>query len=171
MNRSILFAGTIAATLMLSACQPGSDADDSDGAVSQAEAALVAPTGTDDNAWKTYLGQVIGRNMEGITERTFNYYLPADTDPQEEGGAFSRMQGDVNGVVLRTVLPGNMLTFSSPNSALMADLIVGAFQGVGVQDSALRGSRVLFIGKAEDEARVRAAVEAVGGEFRFVEAK
>jgi len=169
MNRSILFAGTIAATLLLSACQQGSN--DSGDAVPQAQAALVAPTGNDDNAWKTYLGQVIGRNMEGITERTFNYYLPAGTDPQDAEGAFSRMQGDVNGVVLRTVLPGNMLTFSSPDSAVMADLVVGAFQGEGMQDSALRGSRVLFIGKAEDEARVRAAVDAVGGEFRFIEAK
>ncbi len=37
--------------------------------------------------------------------------------------------------------------------------------------SALRGSQVLFVGKAEDSARVQASVEASGAKYIFVEAK
>jgi hypothetical protein len=73
--------------------------------------------------------------------------------------------------VQRGVLPGNMLSFSSPNSTMMADLIVAAFAAEGVQDTALKGSRVLFIGEAKDESRVAQAVTATGAEFRFVEKK
>jgi hypothetical protein len=114
---------------------------------------------------------VIGINTDGITERTFNYYLPAATDPAEEDGPYSRMMSDVRTVLQRGVLPGNMLSFSSPNSTMMADLIVEAFEDESIQDTALKGSRVLFIGEAKDESRVRQAALSAGAEFRFVEAK
>lgn len=167
MNRPLLLATAIAATLLLSACQPGQNGN----AEQQVEAAPVAPATDDDTAWKAYLGQVIAQNMDGITERTFNYYLPAGVDPAEPEGPYARMKTEISNTLLRTVLPGNMLTFSSPNSTLMADLVVAAFGTEGVQDIALRGSRVLFIGEAKDEARVREAALAVGAEFRFVEVR
>lgn len=167
MNRPLLLATAIAATLLLSACQPGQDGN----AGQQVEAVPVAPATDDDTAWKAYLGLVIAQNMDGITERTFNYYLPAGVDPAEPEGPYSRMKTEISNALLRTVLPGNMLTFSSPNSTLMADLVVDAFGTEGVRDIALRGSRVLFIGEAKDEARVREAALAVGAEFRFVEVK
>lgn len=172
MNRFPLMAAALAAAFLLAACQVDvGDDEERPAKAAVQEAPLVAPTSNDDNAWKAYLGQVIGRNMDGITERTFNYYLPAGTDPNEAGGPFERMRNEVNQAVSRSVLPGNMLTFSSPDSAMMADLVVSAFQGEFVTATALKGSRVLFIGKAEDRERVQAAVEAVGGEFRFVEVK
>jgi hypothetical protein len=172
MNRFALLVAALAASLLLSACQAdiGED-EDSEKVVEAAPVVYAAPKTTDDNAWKEYLTKVIPQHTDGVTERVFNYYLPWATDPAEVDGAYSRMQMDVFGVVSRTVLPGNMLSFSSPNSAMMADLVVESFQGDGVKATALKGSRVLFIGKAEDEARVRASVEALGGEFRFVEAK
>ena len=166
MNRLPLLAAALAATLLLAACRPPAEDE-----AATAPVALTAPTTNDDNAWKTYLGQVIGNNMDGITERTFNYYLPYGADPAEADGPYSRMLGDVQAAVQRGVLPGNMLSFSSPNSTLMADLIVEAFSGEGIQDDALKGSRVLFIGEAKDESRVRQAVLATGAEFRFVEKK
>ena len=48
-------------------------------------------------------------------------------------------------------------------------LIVAAF--TGCQPEAMNGSQVLCIGKAEVNARVQAAVEAVGAKYIFVEAK
>lgn len=167
MNRPLLLVTALAATLLLSACQPGKDGN----AAQTAQAVLLAPAGTDDTAWKTYLGQVIGQNMDGITERTFNYYLPAGVDPAEPAGPYQRMLDDVRNTLLRTVLPGNMLTFSSPNSTLMADLMVAAFESEDIADTALSGSRVLFIGEAKDQSRVRQAALSVGAEFRFVEIK
>lgn len=167
MNRPLLLVTALAATLLLSACQPGQE----EGDAQAAQAVPLAPAGTDDAAWKTYLGQVIGQNMDGITERTFNYYLPAGVDPAEPEGPYQRMLDDVRNTLLRTVLPGNMLTFSSPNSTLMADLVVAAFESEDIADTALKGSRVLFIGEAKDESRVRQAALSAGADFRFVEIK
>ena len=171
MNRFALLAASAALALTLTACQ--AEVGDEDGeAKPEAEAVvLVAPSTGDDAAWKNYLGQVIGNNTDGITERTFNYYLPSDTDPTEADGSYSRMMADVRIALQRGVLPGNMLSFSSPNSTMMADLIVEAFEDESIKDTALKGSRVLFIGEAKDESRVRQAALSAGAEFRFVEAK
>jgi hypothetical protein len=75
----------------------------------------------------------------------------------------------VTAAVSRTVLPGNMLAFGSPDSAKMADLLTSAFSGA--RPDALKGSQVLFVGKAEDSARVQPLIEASGAKYIFVEAK
>jgi hypothetical protein len=67
------------------------------------------------------------------------------------------------------VLPGNMLAFGSPDSGRMATLVVEAFTGVSA--GSLKDVRVLFVGKAEDSERVKAAVEPSGATFVFHEAK
>ncbi len=171
MNRFALLAASAALALTLTACQGEVDDEETEAQPEAEAVVLVAPTGQDDAQWKTYLGQVIGNNTDGITERTFNYYLPADTDPTEADGPYSRMMNDVRGALQRGVLPGNMLSFSSPNSTMMADLIVEAFEDETIKDTALKGSRVLFIGESKDESRVRQAALSAGAEFRFVEAK
>ena len=171
MNRFTLLAASAALALILTACQADVGEDEDDAQVEAEPVALVAPTGNDDASWKTYLGQVINNNTDGITERTFNYYLPTGTDPTEADGPYSRMMIDVRSALQRGVLPGNMLSFSSPNSKMMADLIVEAFEDESIKDTALKGSRVLFIGEAKDESRVRQAALSAGAEFRFVETK
>lgn len=171
MNRFALMAASAALALTLTACQAEVGDDEEESKPEAAPVALVAPTTSDDNAWKTYLGQVIGNNTDGITERTFNYYLPAGTDPTEVDGPYSRMMMDVRTALQRGVLPGNMLSFSSPNSTMMADLIVEAFEDESIKDTALKGSRVLFVGESKDESRVRQAALSAGAEFRFIEAK
>lgn len=171
MNRFSLLAGAAVAALLLSGCQAEMGESDDDSKPAIEATAIAAPTTMDDAAWKNYLGQVITRNTDGITERTFNYYLPADTDPTEVDGPYARMQMDVQIALQRSVLPGNMLSFSSPNSTMMADLIVTAFEDEAIQETALKGSRVLFIGQSKDESRVRQAALSVGADFRFVEAK
>jgi hypothetical protein len=135
---------------------------------------LHAPATPDDKLWVPYLQQVVSRNMAGVTDRVSPYYLPANANTVQADDADGRSKYDrqlenVATVVSRTVLPGNMLAFGSPDSAKMADLIVQAFTG-GPADS-LKGSQVLFIGSAADSPRVQAVVEAVGGKYIFVEAK
>ena len=125
-------------------------------------------------AWKEYLGQVVARNQAGVTDRVFPYYLPMNASTPAEGDQdgktmYDRQLENVAAVVQRTVLPGNMLAFGSPDSAKMADLIVTAF--TGAEPTALKGSQVLFIGGAADNERVKAAVEAAGAKYIFVEAK
>jgi hypothetical protein len=152
----------------LAACKPA----EPEKVAAPVAAPLSAPAGTDDAAWQAYLGDVINRNDDVITDRLYSYYVSADSDkPDAADGssAYSRQLENVNAVVQRTVLPGNMLAFGSPDSAKMADLIVAAFKDA--KPDALKGSHVLFIGAAADRDRVEAAVKAAGANYIFVEAK
>ena len=156
--------------LSLGACTPAGDEADKEKAPA---VVLTAPKGTDDNQWKAYISQEIGKHDDNITEQLYTYYLPVNSDTPDGSDGTSSMYGrqleQVTNVVLRTVLPGNMLAFGSPDSAKMADLIVAAF--AGAKPDALKGSTVVFIGDAADNARVEAAVRAAGAGYVFVEAK
>jgi hypothetical protein len=167
MNRAFAPLAILLSLTLLSGCKKAEEAP-------VAEAALVAPTGSDDMAWKEYLGKVVGQNQAGVTDRIFPYYLPMNSttptaEDQDGKTQYDRQLDNVTAVVQRTVLPGNMLAFGSPDSTKMADLIVTAF--AEPQPDALKGSQVLFIGSTADSARVQAAVEAAGAKFIFVEAK
>ncbi len=167
MNRAFAPLALLLSLTLLAGCKKAEEAP-------VAEAALVAPTGSDDMAWKEYLGKVVGQNQTGVTDRIFPYYLPMNSAAAAEGDQdgltqYDRQLDNVTAVVQRTVLPGNMLVFGSPDSAKMADLIVAAF--AEPQPDALKGSQVLFIGATADSARVQAAVEAAGAKYVFVEAK
>ena len=160
----------LALTLGLSACESAPDDENAKKAAAPA-VVLKAPAGTDDKEWKVYLQQVVSQNMAGVTDRVYPYYLPADNATVQGDGRtqFDRQAENVTAVISRTVLPGNMLAFGSPDSAKMADLMLSAFSGA--KPDALKGSQVLFIGKSEDSARVQAPVEASGAKYIFVEAK
>jgi len=161
----------IALGLGLSACQSPDDEADAAKKPAAAVVVLTAPKTADDKEWKPYLQQVIAQHMDGVTDRVFPYYLPADSTAVQSDGRsqFDRQSENVTAVISRTVLPGNMLAFGSPDSAKMADLILSSFSGA--KPDALRGSQVLFVGKPEDSSRVQAPVEASGAKYIFVEAK
>ena len=175
MSRLLIALFALAFGFALTACESSDEEDAPTAAAAKAPLPpLVAPTSSADKEWMPYLQQVVSRNMAGVTDRVTPYYLPANsTEPTPEDtdgrSKYDRQLETVNTVISRTVLPGNMLAFGSPDGARMADLIVAAFAG-GTPD-AMKGSQVLFIGKAEDNARVQAAVEAVGAKYIFVEAK
>lgn len=167
MNRFLVALALLLSLTVLDGCKKAEEAP-------KGPVALTAPTGEDNDAWKAYLGQVVGQNQAGVTDRVFPYYLPMNSDTLTEADKdgrtqYARQLENVNTVVLRTVLPGNLLAFGSPDSTKMADLIVTAF--TGAEPDALQGSQVLFIGKPEDRNRVQSAVEAAGAKFVFVEAK
>ncbi|HMB56442.1 MAG TPA: hypothetical protein VKM35_04470 [Arenimonas sp.] len=171
MSRSLLALSLLSLTLVLSACS-GEEAQAPKKEKVVAE--LHAPTGSDDIQWKTYLSQVVSQHQEGVTDRTFPYYLPANSsepvanDPDHKS-QYDRQLENVKPAIERTVTSGNMLAFGSPDSAKMADLIVAAF--AGAKPDAVKGSIVLFIGKPEDSSRVQTAAESVGAKYVFVEAK
>jgi hypothetical protein len=62
-----------------------------------------------------------------------------------------------------------MLAFGSPDSAKMGDLVVAAYKDAA--PGSMKGVIVMFIGKAADNERVKAAVAPSGATYRFVEAK
>lgn len=168
MSRSLIAISLFALTLGLVACNKHADAPKA------APVVLSAPADNNDDAWKAYLGQVVSKNMSGVTDRVYPYYLPANSGVPTPGdldkhSQYDRQLENVSGVIARTVLPGNMLVFGSPDSARMGDLIIAAM--TGAKADALKGSQVLFIGKPADNDRVKAAVEAAGGKYIFIEAK
>lgn len=171
MSRHFIALSILSLTLALTACS-GEEAESIK--KESAPVVLVAPTTNDDGAWKTYLGQVAGQHQEGVTDRTIGYYLPANSAVATAGDVDNKTQYDrqLEGVAMaiqRTVTPGNLLAFGSPDSSKMADLMVTAFTGAA--PDAVKGSKVLFIGKPADSARVQPLVEAAGGKYVFVEAK
>lgn len=132
----------------------------------EALAPLVVPTTSDSMAWRNFLVEVAKRNMEGVTESPFVYFLPA-ANGVVDPGEFNRQLDNVQGVVQRTVLPGNMLVFASPDSESMTKLIEQAF--VGAPADALKDVRVLFIGTREQGERVKAAIAVTNANFVLYE--
>ena len=160
----------LAAVLGLSACEsPESDTSTDKKAVVRPQVPL--PTSNDDKLWKPYVADKIGRHMDVVTDRVISYYLPADNSTVEADGRtkYDRLSEGVTAAISRTVLPGNLLAFGSPDSKRMADMIESAFSGA--KPDALKGSHVLFVGKAEDSARIQPLVEASGAKYIFEEAK
>lgn len=162
-NRLMLAACLGMSVVSLAACKK------EEAPAQQAEATpMTAPTGTEDAAWKPYLQDVVGRNMGTISNSPIMYYLPAETDSDFQG-KYDRLAEQVGNAVQRGVTAGNMVAFGSPASAKMADLIVASF--AKAEPGSFNGARVLFVGAAVDNDRVKAAVAPSGAEYVFIEAK
>ncbi len=132
------------------------------------KAPLPRPATNDDAAWSAYLSDVVTRNMGDITRSPYLYYLPGSDTPGFEG-ARARLQEEVEIAMQRGIVEGNLIAFGSPESAMMADIVVGAF--ALVDPGSMNGVEVLFIGDAADNERVQVAVAPAGVNYRFVEAK
>lgn len=129
---------------------------------------LKAPDNADSLAWRMYMTEVVKRHLDGVSESPFMYFLPA-SDSEDFQGVYDRQLENVASVVARTVLPGNMLAFGSPDAEKMAEMIVEAFDGAPADS--MKDVRVLFIGTAEQAERVKTAVEPTGAIFVFHELK
>ncbi|MBI2397751.1 MAG: hypothetical protein HYV17_08130 [Xanthomonadales bacterium] len=160
-----IVAALLLSLLALSACKKEDEAKPA----AASAAPVTLPTDPNDTeGWRNYLVGVAKQNMEGIRQRPYMYYVPAGDTP-EVIEQVDRQQSDITDVVGRGILPGNMIAFGSPNSARMADVIIEAFKVA--RPASLKDVRVLFIGAAADEQRVRDAVAPSAAEFVFVEAK
>ncbi|HEY5973059.1 MAG TPA: hypothetical protein VIT22_14060 [Pseudoxanthomonas sp.] len=136
--------------------------------VETAPAALVVPTKTDDAGWRTYLSEVVMRNMGEITNQPFLYYLPTQDDPEFQA-KYDRQLEQAKNAIARGIVGGNLIAFGSPESAKMADIAVASFTGVPADT--MKKVKIVFIGDAVDSERVKAAVVPTGADYVFVEAK
>ncbi len=136
--------------------------------VVEAQQALVAPAADDDAGWKKYLQAVAVQNMGNITNSPFLYYLSPESDP-EFAAKYERQVESATQAVARGIQPGNMLAFGSSASSKMADMIQAVFKDVPADS--MKNVRVVFIGKAADNARVQSIIQPTGAEYIFVEAK
>jgi hypothetical protein len=166
------FTLIVFSSLFLTACNKAPETAAEKAAAATEE--LRAPTDGKDESWRAYLGTMLAPYKAQITGQVTPYFLPRGSmEPDQvddpDASKYTRQVETVREAVQRTILPGNMLAFGSADSKSMADLIVEAF--ANPPKDALKGSKVLFIGKPEDSDRVKAAVEASGAEYIFVEAK
>ena len=133
-----------------------------------AKAPVQVPVNDNRQAWVDYISDVVQRNMGSIQNSPYVYLLPGEStaDFQDQ---YDRLAGKAKDDLSRGIIAGNMLAYGSPASAKMADLVTAAFKDVPA--GSMKGVKVLFIGKAEDNERVKAAVAPAGVDYVFVEAK
>lgn len=131
-------------------------------------APVAKPSGDDRKEWQAYLKDIAIRNMAGITNPPFAYILPAESSP-DFAGEYERLLERTQADIGRGILEGNMLVFGSPAPAKMADIIIESFKPV--QPGSMKGVKVLYVGTAADNERVKAAVAPSGVDYVFVEAK
>jgi len=155
----------LVSTLALTACEKKEEAAPAPVAVE-----VKMPTNaTDRNAWKAYLVDLVKRNMAGVTSnRPYMYFVPGGDDQAAQDDRINQLQ-NVQTIVARTVLPGNMLAFGGPDSKVTGDLIIDAFKEA--KPGAFKDVIVLFVGAAADQQRVQDVVAPSGATYRFVEMK
>jgi hypothetical protein len=129
-------------------------------------APLTAPTPYDVSAWRTYVTDVAQRNMDGITNSPYVYFLPGENS-EGFGGDYQRLLEKVEADLGRGIVEGNMLVFASPSSAKMGELAVTGFSQVPA--GSLKNVKVVFVGKTEDSAKVEAASKPAGVKYVFVQ--
>ena len=136
--------------------------------VAEVKAPMSAPTTDDRQAWSDYLQDIVPRHMGGIVNQPYVYLLPGESAPDFQD-QYDRLLEKTTQDVGRGIVEGNMLAYGGPASAKVADMIVASFKNV--PPGTMKGVRVLFIGKAADNERVKAAVTPAGVDYVFVEAK
>ena len=121
------------------------------------------------SAWKKYLVGVVTANMTGVkSNHPYMYFVPSGDDAAMKVERNNQL-GNVQNVVSRGVLPGNMMAFGGPDSKVTAQLIIDAFKDV--QAGAFKDVVVLFVGARADADSVKQALLSSGADVRFVEAK
>ena len=153
--------------LMLIACLvlPFAACKKAEAPAPEAKAPMSAPTTDDRQAWVDYLNDVVNRHRGDIANEPFVYFLPGESSDQFEG-MYERLADKARSDVSRGIIAGNMLTYASPASARMADMVIDAFEGV--PPDSMKGVKLLFIGKKADNERVKAAVAPAGVDYVFV---
>jgi uncharacterized protein YceK len=151
--------------VVLSGCSKSED--DQQASQQQQVQKVAKPTDPNDSkAWNTYLGQIVTQNMQGMTaDRPYPYLVNAgDTDDAK--ASRDRQLQNVQDVIARGVLPGNMLVFAGPESGKTADLIQAAFKDA--KPGSFKDVIILFIGDQADQQRVTETLQPTGAQVRFV---
>ncbi len=163
---SLVFAAC-AMTLALSACDKKEEAA---APTEQAAEVVALPAKTAAPAeWKKYLAAVVMQNMQGVkSNRPYMYFVPGGDDGKAVIDRSNQLD-NVSVAVSRGVLPGNMLAFGGPDSAITADLIIDSFKEAGT--GTFKDVTVLFVGAQVDSDRVKEALTNSGATYRFAEMK
>jgi hypothetical protein len=160
---ALIAAVALTAALTLSACNKQQNDQQ---AAQQAQQAPKPSDPNDSKAWNNYLGQIVQKNMAGMSASQPYAYMVTAAGTDEAKAQNDRQLQSVQDTVARGVLPGNMLAFGGPDSSKTADLVVAAF--TGAKPGAFKDVIVLFIGDKADEQRVDDVLKPTGATIRFV---
>jgi hypothetical protein len=160
---AFLAALALTGTLSITACSQQEEAQQP---TEQAQAVSKPSDPNDSKAWNAYLGQIVQKNMQGMTaDRPYPYLVPAG-DSDDANGLRQRQLEQVQDTVARGVLPGNMLVFAGPDSAKTAEFVTDAFKDA--KPGAFKDVIVLVIGDAADKDKVSTALQPTGATVRYV---
>jgi hypothetical protein len=150
--------------LALSACNNQGDNQQQQ---TQATQQVTKPSDPNDSkAWSAYLGQIVSKNMQGMTtSQPYAFMVPAGDDDASKDSS-DRQLSNVQDDVARGVLPGNLLAFGGPNSGKTADFVIAAFKDA--KPGSFKGVIVLVIGDQADEQRVEQALQPTNATIRYV---
>jgi hypothetical protein len=166
--RKFALAATLAllGALSLSACNKHEETQQ---ASTQPQQVSKPTDPNDSQAWNAYLGQIVQKHMQGMTaDRPYAYLVPAGSTDDDKA-KYSRQLSNVQDVVARGVLPGNMLVFAGPDPATTANFISDAF--ADAKPGSFKGVIVLYIGDEADKQKVAAILQPTAAEYRFVAMK
>jgi len=165
--RKLTFVATALALtgcLALSACNNGQQ---NDGQQQAQQQQVTKPTDPNDSkAWGAYLGQIVQKNMQGMTApQPYAYMIPAG-DSDDVKDARDRQLSNVQDIVARGVLPGNLIAFGGPDSGKTADLVTTAFKDA--KPGSLKGVIIIVIGDQGDQQRVEDVLKPTNATVRYI---
>jgi len=114
---------------------------------------LAVPTSTDKDAWRKFMNAVMKETKftEGA-KGIYPYYVGEGDD--------TRKREVIQESIRNGIQPGYAYVITGADSTKVADFIVSAF--AEAKPDTLLQTKLLFIGKQADDARVRGAVEPSG---------
>lgn len=157
---ALAITGLTACNQQDESAQPSSDQQ-------AAQPAATKPTDPNDSkAWNAYLGQIVQKNMQGMTAaQPYPYLVPAG-DSDDANAVRQRQLEQVQDTVARGVLPGNMLVFAGPDSGKTAEFVSDAFKDA--KPGQFKDVIILVIGDAADKDRVNTVLQPTGATVRYV---
>jgi hypothetical protein len=166
MRKLTLIATALALTgcLALTACNNQSSDTQQQAAQPQQVSKPTDPN--DSKGWNAYLGQIVQNNMQGMTApQPYAYLVPAG-DSDDAKDSRDRQLNNVQDIVARGILPGNLVAIGGPDSSKTADLVGDAFKDA--KAGSLKGVIILVIGDKADEQRVDDVLKPTNATIRYV---
>ena len=156
----------LAALLSLAACKKeGGETAAPDPAAAPAPVETVAiPTTTDQSEWKPYLTSLVKKHMDKRYKRPYMYFIPAAGGDEQQRQYDAQLES-AQAAVARGILAGTMLAFGGPDPGRTAQAMVDSIRFAG--PGSLKGVRVLYIGSADQDTRVREVVTPTAAEYVF----
>jgi hypothetical protein len=119
-------------------------------------------------AWSKFLSCVTRQNAQGMTaSRFYLFYIPGGSDEQAIS-ARERQTSNLEDVISRGVLPGNLIAFGGPDADATTKVVSRAFNEASSKYP-LTNVTVVVIGRKADEPQLGNMIKPRGATFRLVD--